>query len=63
MDSHSHFHRKKIGRNLLVVDSATKQIAFAATSIAKMPQRAKNDCAAPPFFAEMSLVSPGIYAA
>jgi hypothetical protein len=28
MDSHSHFHRKKVGQNLLVAYSATKQIAF-----------------------------------
>jgi hypothetical protein len=29
MVTHSRFHRKKIGRNLLVAYGATKQVAFA----------------------------------
>jgi hypothetical protein len=63
MDSHSHFHRKKIGRNLLKAYGAIKQIVFAAPSIAEIPQRGKNYCGASPIFAEMPLISPGIYAA
>jgi hypothetical protein len=42
---------------------ATKQSAFAASSIAKIPQHARNYCGASLIFAETSRISPGIYAA
>jgi hypothetical protein len=63
MGSHSHFHRKKIGRSLLMAYVATKQRASAAPSIAEIPQRAKNYCGASLIFAETSRIAPESYAA
>jgi hypothetical protein len=58
IDGRGHFHRKKIARSLLVAYRPAKQIAFAASSIAKRPHCRKNYCGASPIFAETSLISP-----